>query len=187
MEKNFKPAIQKIQKQIFPDYRISETSKRSLNTWLNHLLRRILHSQQVLLPISKFKTLNTTVLTTWIQLFFDAPLQNHLLEEIEEVIYHFDTMKSSAKKMSRSQRAGLVLSPAMIESVIRAVAHDTRIAESYVIALSATLEYLLAQMITLGGMDSPTSTLRWQDTPEATAKILERDADLKRALCRFSF
>ena len=146
--------ISKLCKRIHPESGLTRTSKQILSSITTIILKIITKNASELAKNGNKITISHKEIQNAVRLFFPGELSKYCYKEgnkaVTKLISSYD--EKSNKKKTLSGRAGLMFPVARVGTVIRTVVgSDMRVTKEAPAFLAAVLEYLVSELLYLGG------------------------------------
>ncbi len=149
-----KTFIVRVLAQVHPDTRINGEAKGQLNGILDTTFQEFIRVCNILLRYSPQKetTITARTIQTATRCILPGELAKHAIRDGAKAVTKYRMTGSSPnKKVSRSQRAGLLFPVGRIERYMRNSCRKCRIGSGAPIYLAAVLEYLCSEVVELSG------------------------------------
>lgn len=148
--------IKKVQLQVHPDTKMSSASTAVLDAFVRVILKLISKQAMSLMKVNKRKTLMIRDIQTAVQFVITGELSKHAAYDGTKAVHKYDGYSSppgasKKKAVSMSRRAGIVFSVSRVARHMRFYICADRFAPESAVYLAAVLEYIVAEMIELGG------------------------------------
>jgi histone H4 len=183
--------IRKVLKQVHPHMHISTDAMAQLNAFLNNLAKHLvvtaIKAKDVNMKVTsrgsakKRLTLSSREIMYAAKLFMPGELGRHAVSELTKALNRYSGAEggySGVKtlRISRKSRAGLVMSPARVNHMIRQV-YSGRTGGGVSISLTAILEYIAAEILEISG-NAARDNKRKTITPQMMMLATSNDREL---------
>jgi histone H3/H4 len=159
-ELNFTIYTHKVLKHVHPDTGITSGANTQMNVIINAIGEKIAEKAVFLATKGKRKTVSTRDIQGAVRIVLPGELAKHSVTEGVKAVTKYTSGELRGK---RSARAGLEFPVSRVEKFIRAAANKgsldssckkggcLRVADGTAVYLTANLEYLVAELLELGG------------------------------------
>ncbi len=159
-ELNFTIYTYKVLKQVHPDTGITSGANTQMNVIINAIGEKIAEKAAFLTIKAGRKTIGSRDIQSAVRLVLPGELAKHSVSEGTKAVYKYT---SGPVKGKRSYKAGLLFPVSRVEKFIRAASNKgsldssckkggcLRIQDTSAVYMTGSLEYLVAEMMELGG------------------------------------
>jgi histone H2B len=155
MSKSFDLYISKIQKQVHPEHQLTKEAKTKLNTLVQTFVQDFVKYLVLFTEHARKNTIGSREVQSAVRALLKGELAKHAVSEGTKAITRFTSFNEKDKRKSDAAKAGLVIPPVRIRTIIKENVDDyktdTRISETTSFYLAAVIEYLIAEILELAG------------------------------------
>jgi histone H2A len=148
---SFQTYIYKVLKQVHPDTGITGNASGEIDLIIKQILFRLIEVSNVLLSVSKRKTVTAREIQSAVRLILPGELAKHAVSEGTRSLVKYNERAISKEKRSRQFRAGLQFSVSRVETILTNNGISDRKSASAAVFLAAVVEYLTAEILELSG------------------------------------
>lgn len=153
---NFSTYINKVLKQVHPDTGITGDSTAILNNLLLIIIKKIMHSVNVLFQNSNIKkqTLGSRDILFAVNLTFPGELRKNAVSEGTKAVTKYGESletQSNSERVTKSYRAGLQFSVSRVQNFMLKHATMERKSAGAAVFLAGVIEYFCAEILELAG------------------------------------
>jgi histone H2A len=188
---SFNTYIYRVLKQVHPDTGISRKAMLIIDSFVWDILERIGNEASLLCRLEQKKTLSSREIQTAVRLVLSGQLVKHAISEGIKAVTKYNVSRGvggesgeggkGGKKLSKSVRAGLQFPVGRVYSILKERAYAQRIGNGAPVYLSAVLEYLVFEILELGGNAARDSKKRLV-TPRHIQLAVRSDEELSKLL-----
>jgi len=183
---SYQTYIYKVLKQVHPDTGISNKAMQICNDITYDILKRIAEeAKNILQNIKPGATLTSREIQTAARLVFKNELAKHAVSEGTKAVtkFHSSDARGGGSKLSHSARAGLIFPIGRIRTYLKNGMFAKRIGKGAPVYLAAVLEYIIAEILELGG-NAARDNKKARITPRHLMLAIRNDEELNGLMPR---
>lgn len=182
MSIHFDLYIQRVFKQVNPNGKLKKAAREFINEIIDKFLKEMIPMIITLTEHKRTITISARDVQSVIRILFTRQLSKHAISEgVKAVTRYVSFINKDKKKTSYATKAGLIFPPTRVRKIMEDMAPnyrtDIRIGETAPIYLTAVLEYLIAEILAVGGNNVTVDDIK---------KGIEKDDELRLSLCKFN-
>ena len=187
MSQTFHVYIYKVFKQVYPNgLKLSKDAKSALDKFIHLFLRHFVLHAVIMAEHARKKTLSSRDVQSATLVSLTKDLAKHAVRAGTEALTRYTGFHPTSKKpVSSAKKAGLVVPPPRIETLLRQFAKEyhphMRVSETSAVYLAAVVEYLLAEILELSGHVAHDNG-RKIITPRYIDIAIQHDEELKKTM-----
>lgn len=176
---DFSNHIRKVLKQVHPDTGINSHAMININNMMHHVADKLIKRLDTLK--GNRSVLNSRDVQYSVRMEIPAELGRHAVSELNKAVTRYTSTESGDRnnRVTRTQRAGLVFPPALVENILRDKMSYNRLGATAPVAMAGVLEYLAAEILELSG-NSARDNNRTRITPRDVMLGIRNDGELDR-------
>jgi len=177
-KRSYSTYIYKVLKQVHPDTGISNKAMAVMNDFVFDIMKRIGEEARLLCEMFKRRTMTAREIQTSVRLCIRGELGKHAVSEGTKAVTKYSCSEGGG---SQSARAGLQFPVGRIKTFLKAHHYCDRIGRAAPVYLAATLEYLVAEILELGG-NAARDNKKNRVTPRHIQLAIRNDEELNKLL-----
>lgn len=173
--------VEKVLKQVHPDTGMNQAAKEMVNDFVLHMVHRFSCTVHSLLHLTHSQTVSARDIQSAVRMIIPGELAKHAVMEGTKAVTKYQDPHFKKKGDRKEKLCGLQFPVARVGGMLRNHLH-TRIGETAPVYLTGVLEYLVAEILELGG-NAARDFKKVRITPRHLLLAIQGDEELAR-LCK---
>jgi len=182
---SFSTYFPKILKNSHPLLSLSTASKKELDRFVFAFLKEYIRVIVVMMEHARLRTISSRDVQTATRVLLENKIAKFGVSAGTKSVTKYTSFGGDKKSKSTStaKKSGLIVSPSVVEKLMRNYKTDVRIGDTAAVYLTGVIEYLLLEILELSGNIAKQEKKKII-TPSMIHTAIENDKELLRTFCR---